>query len=81
MTSVSSGGHSVERAEDTALRAKNEVLERQLAITKEQLEETKLELNASRKVRVYYYVLCLLRVYRHWSLCRIAAVKYDCFSC
>lgn len=72
MTSVSSGGHSirsgliegtVERAEETALRAKNEVLERQLAIMREQLEETKLELNATRKVRMYYYVLRRLKVW------------------
>lgn len=73
MTSVSSGGHSirsgltggtVERAEETTLRAKNEVLERQLAIMKEQLEETKLELNASRKVGVHYDY----RVPRRWRV-------------
>lgn len=39
-----------DRAEERALRAKNEMLERQLAHMREEAEETQLELAAARKV-------------------------------
>lgn len=43
-------------AEERALRAKNEMLERQLQHMKEEAEESRLELEAARKVCVYVYV-------------------------
>lgn len=46
---VSHGGGG-DRAEERALRAKNEMLERQLAHMREEAEETQLELAAARKV-------------------------------
>lgn len=52
--SSSSGGSGCgggDRAEERALRAKNEMLERQLAHMKEVAEETQLELAAAKKVR------------------------------
>lgn len=45
---VSLGGG--DRAEERTLRAKNEMLERQLAHMREEAEETQLELVAARKV-------------------------------
>lgn len=50
--SPSSGGSGCggDRAEERALRAKNEMLERQLAHMKEVAEETQLELAAAKKV-------------------------------
>ena len=45
-------GSGSERAEERVLRAKNEMLERQLEHMKEKAEETKLELAAARKVGV-----------------------------
>ena len=45
-------GSGSERAEERVLRAKNEMLERQLEHMKEEAEETELELAAARKVRV-----------------------------
>ncbi|CAM9587741.1 unnamed protein product, partial [Ectocarpus sp. 6 AP-2014] len=47
---VSHGGGG-DRAEERALRAKNEMLERQLAHMREEAEETQLELAAARKAR------------------------------
>lgn len=44
------GGGGGERAEERALRAKNEMLERQLAHMREAAEEAQLELAAARKV-------------------------------
>ncbi|CAM9495821.1 unnamed protein product, partial [Scytosiphon promiscuus] len=51
----SSSGGSVggDRAEERALRAKNEMLERQLAHMKELAEETQLELAAAKKARFF----------------------------
>lgn len=43
-------GSGSERAEERVLRAKNEMLERQLEHMKEEAEETELELAAARKV-------------------------------
>lgn len=45
-------GSGSERAEERVLRAKNEMLERQLEHMKEEAEETELELAAARKVGV-----------------------------
>lgn len=47
-------GSCSERAEERALRAKNEMLERQLEHMKEEAEETELELAAARKVGVVW---------------------------
>lgn len=49
-------GSSSDRAEERVLRAKNEMLERQLEHMKEEAEETELELAAARKVRVPYHL-------------------------
>lgn len=49
---VSVGGGSGDRAEERALRAKNEMLERQLAHMREAAEEAQLELAAARKVKL-----------------------------
>ncbi|CAM9251309.1 unnamed protein product, partial [Hapterophycus canaliculatus] len=52
-TSSGGSGYGGDRSEERALRAKNEMLERQLAHMKEVAEETQLELAAAKKARFF----------------------------
>ena len=60
--SVGGGGSGGDRAEERALRAKNEMLERQLAHMRDAAEEAQLELAAARKVPMLSWVVvgCLV---------------------
>ena len=65
-------------AEDAKLRARNDVLERKVDIMREQLEETKLELSAARKVLQPFTLDINVVMNRNGSLITVSQHKSAC---
>lgn len=59
---INDGGGDGERAEERALRAKNEMLERQLEHMRDSVEETQLEVAAAKKVCAHFFVLSFVMI-------------------